>query len=70
MPSLRRCAPTARPDGRGTGGQMSVDWVAGWRGIRTGGAGVLFQQISSTLFGVSLAGRLGNPYAWPQADSH
>jgi hypothetical protein len=37
---------------------------------RLRGAVVLFQQISSTLFGVSLAGRLGNPYAWPQADSH
>ncbi|WP_432807477.1 sigma factor-like helix-turn-helix DNA-binding protein, partial [Pseudomonas aeruginosa] len=23
------------PDGRGMPGQMSVDWVAGWRGIRT-----------------------------------
>jgi len=23
MPPLRRCAPTARPDGRGTGGQMA-----------------------------------------------
>ncbi|MEG6912312.1 hypothetical protein V1971_26390, partial [Pseudomonas aeruginosa] len=22
------------PDGRGMPGQMSVDWVAGWRGIR------------------------------------
>ncbi|MEL3813415.1 hypothetical protein V2V24_31265, partial [Pseudomonas aeruginosa] len=23
------------PDGRGMPGQMSVDWVAGWRGIRS-----------------------------------
>ncbi|MCV0217125.1 hypothetical protein KUC60_30265, partial [Pseudomonas aeruginosa] len=35
MQPLRRCAPTARPDGRGMPGQMRADWVAGWRGIRT-----------------------------------
>ncbi|MDG6387633.1 ParB family protein, partial [Pseudomonas syringae] len=34
--NLRRCAPTAWPDERGIGGRMLVDWVAGWRGMRTG----------------------------------
>ncbi|MDG6387839.1 hypothetical protein, partial [Pseudomonas syringae] len=33
--NLRRCAPTAWPDERGIGGRMLVDWVAGWRGMRT-----------------------------------
>ncbi len=33
--NLRRCAPTARPDKRGTGGRMLVEWVAEWRGIRS-----------------------------------
>ncbi|CAI9907513.1 ATP-binding protein [Pseudomonas aeruginosa] len=28
MQPLRRCAPTARPDGRGTGGQMAVECLA------------------------------------------
>ena len=28
MQPLRRCAPTARPDDRGTGGQMAVECLA------------------------------------------
>lgn len=33
--NLRRCAPTACPSGRGSGVQMTVDWVSKLRGIRS-----------------------------------
>ena len=35
MPPLRRCAPTACPDERGTTVRISLDWVSEWRGIRS-----------------------------------
>ena len=46
MPPLRRCAPTACPDERGTTVRISLDWVSEWRGIRNL-AGILRKRLKN-----------------------
>ena len=65
---------STRPDDRGTGGRMCVDWVAEWRGIRMLRNGGPFTPVDAIVFGriggwfpllVRSSPAPGNDEKWP-----